>query len=175
MALDGVIFDLDGTLVDTNRLHVEAWQRVLEQHGYRVAPDRIFVEIGKGGDNLVPDLLGREADERHGESLREGQPKAYAKLAEERGIRVFPGGRELIAALRERGLRTVLATSSNAKQLEITERASRFPARELVDELVTADDANRSKPAPDVVAAAAKKLKMTPRSEEHTSELQSQS
>src|SRR5918993_2692186 len=99
MALDAVIFDLDGTLVDTNALHVEAWRRTLEQHGYRVAPDRIFVEVGKGGDHLVPDLLGREADERDGESLRAEQPKAYAKLAKERGLKVFPGARELIQAI----------------------------------------------------------------------------
>src|SRR5215218_1179778 len=104
MAIDGVIFDLDGTLVDTNQVHVEAWRRVLESHGYRVAPDRIFVEIGKGGDNLVPDLLGREAEEKDGETMRAEQPKVYAKLAGERGLRVFPGARELIAALRERGI-----------------------------------------------------------------------
>jgi HAD superfamily hydrolase (TIGR01509 family) len=131
-------------------------------HGYRVAPDRVFVEIGKGGDNLVPDLLGREADERDGETLRAEQPKAYAKLAKERGLKVFPGAAELIKAIRERGLRTVLATSSNASQLETTERAAKFPVRELVDELVSADDADRSKPAPDIVSAAAKKLGMTP-------------
>src|SRR5687768_16047250 len=56
VALDGIILDLDGTLVDTNALHVEAWRRVLESHGYRVAPARIFMEIGKGGDFLVPHL-----------------------------------------------------------------------------------------------------------------------
>src|SRR5690349_22366102 len=104
MATDAVIFDLDGTLVDTNRLHVEAWQQVMQAHGYRVAADRVFVEIGKGGDNLVPDLLGREADERDGETMRAEQPKAYAGLAKARGIKVFPAARELIAALRDRGL-----------------------------------------------------------------------
>src|SRR5215218_6866273 len=77
MALDGIIFDLDGTLVDTNALHVEAWRRVLEKHGYRVAADRIMVEVGKGGDNLVPDLLGEEADQEVGEALRAEHPKAF--------------------------------------------------------------------------------------------------
>src|ERR1044072_5952491 len=70
MAIDGVIFDLDGTLVDTNNVHVEAWRRVMQSHGYRVPPDLFFLEMGKGGDTLVPDLLGREAEERDGEQMR---------------------------------------------------------------------------------------------------------
>jgi HAD superfamily hydrolase (TIGR01509 family) len=162
MALDAVLFDHDGTLVDTNRLHVEAWQRVMESHGHRVAPDRVFLEIGKGGDNLVPDLLGKEVDERDGETMREEQPEAYAKLAKERGIKVFPGARELIAALRERGLKTVLATSSGKSQLETTEEASGLEITKLVDEVTSADDADKSKPFPDIVTAAAGKLKVSP-------------
>jgi HAD superfamily hydrolase (TIGR01509 family) len=162
MALDAVIFDLDGTLVDTNRLHIEAWQQVMQSHGYHVAEDRVFVEIGKGGDNLVPDLLGKEADERDGETMRAEQPKAYAKLANERGIKVFPGARELIKALRDRGLKTVLATSSGKAQLETTEKASGLEITQLVDEVANADDADKSKPFPDIVTAAAKKLKVSP-------------
>jgi HAD superfamily hydrolase (TIGR01509 family) len=148
--------------VDTNWLHVEAWRQVMHSHGYRVAPDRVFVEIGKGGDNLVPDLLGREADQRDGETMRAEQPKAYAKIAKERGIKVFSGARELIDALRERGLKTVLATSSGKSQLQTTEEASGLEITRLVDEVTNADDADKSKPFPDIVSAAAKKLKMSP-------------
>ena len=61
MALDALIFDVDGTLVDTNGLHIEAWQRAFASMGYKVAADRIFVEVGKGGDTLVPSILGPEA------------------------------------------------------------------------------------------------------------------
>ena len=162
MALDGIIFDLDGTLIDTNQVHVEAWRQVLNEHGYNVAPDRIFVEVGKGGDNFVPDLLGKEADETDGDKLRKAQPKAYEKLASRRGLKVFPGAVELLATLRKRGLRTILATSSNKAQLEVTEKASGLRVGELIDEMVNADDAGRSKPYPDIVSAAAKKLNMTP-------------
>lgn len=162
MALDGIIFDLDGTLVDTNHVHVEAWQQVFAAHGYKVAADRIFVEIGKGGDNLVPDILGDQADAADGDALRAEQPKAYAKLAKERGLKVLRGAVELIQAIRKRGLKTVLATSSNASQLETTEQASGVPWRKLIGELVTADDAERSKPAPDIITAAYQKLKMSP-------------
>jgi HAD superfamily hydrolase (TIGR01509 family) len=162
MAIDGVIFDLDGTLVDTNHVHVEAWRRVMESHGYRVAPDRIFVEIGKGGDNLVPDLLGKEADERNGDAMRKEQPKAYAKLAEERGLKAFPGAELLLKELQARRIKTVLATSSGGEQLATTEKASGLSVSKLVDEVTSADDADRSKPFPDLVSAAAKKLGMTP-------------
>lgn len=162
MALDGIIFDLDGTLVDTNATHVEAWQQAFAAHGYKVAADRIFIEVGKGGDNLVPAILGRQADDADGEALRAEQPKAYAKLAGERGLKVLPGAVELIEALRERGLKTVLATSSNTSQLETTERASGVAWHKVVDAFTTADDAERSKPAPDIVTAACRKLKLSP-------------
>jgi beta-phosphoglucomutase-like phosphatase (HAD superfamily) len=61
MALDAMIFDIDGTLVDTNPAHVKAWYEAFVSCGYRVAPDRIAVEIGKGGDLLVSAVLGRQA------------------------------------------------------------------------------------------------------------------
>jgi HAD superfamily hydrolase (TIGR01509 family) len=162
MALDAIVFDLDGTLVDTNAMHVEAWRRVLERHGYKVAPDRIFQEVGKGGDNLVPDLLGREADRNDGESLRKEHPEAFAKLARAQGLKAFPQVKELVAELKRRGLKAVLATSSGQEHLETIAEASGVDFAKLVGEVVTADDAEQSKPAPDLVAAAVKKLKLSP-------------
>ena len=103
MALAGVIFDLDGTLVDTNEMHVRAWQRALDDHGYKIAADRIWVEVGKGGDKLVPDLLGEEADRRDGNALRKAQPKEFETLARAEGIKPFGGARELLEELKRRG------------------------------------------------------------------------
>ena len=162
MALDGIIFDLDGTLVDTNALHVEAFRRVFERHGYKISADRIFPEIGKGGDKLVPDILGKEAEAKDGDALREEQPKEYARVAQERGLKVLPGAQELLAELRRRGIGTVIATSSDKSQLEATQKASGVRWEELVDGVVTSSDAEQSKPNPDIVAAAARKLRMSP-------------
>lgn len=162
MALDALIFDLDGTLVDSNPLHVEAWVRAFARYGYKVAPDRIFVEVGKGGDTLVPAVIGNDAAEKDGKKLRDAQPQEFERLARERGIRVFPGSRELLNAARGRGLKTVLATSSNKKQLKVNEEISGLKVSDLVDCLVNSDDISTSKPAPDLVNAAAKKLGMTP-------------
>lgn len=162
MALDALIFDLDGTLVDTNAMHVEAFRLAFEEHGYRIPADRIFVEIGKGGDNLVPAIIGREGTDRDGAAIRAAQPKRFAELAEANGIPVFPGAAELVAEARRRGLRTALATSSNGEQLAVTFKYSGVDWAALVDALVQSDDIASSKPAPDAVAAAVRKLKLSP-------------
>jgi len=160
--LDAFIFDLDGTLVDSNAVHVEAWRRAFESHGYRIGPDLIFSQIGKGGDNFVPAVLGKQADEKDGDALRAAQPQEFAALARAQGLEVFPGARELLQTLRERGIKTCLATSSNKKQLELNQEFSHFNVSDFVDEVVNANDIQTSKPAPDLVTAAAKKLKLSP-------------
>lgn len=162
MALDAVIFDVDGTLVDTNDLHVQAFVRAFATRGYKVPPDRIFQEIGKGGDNLVPALIGRDADRADGDAIRAAQPEEYRKIVEAKGIRVFPGAQDLIRALRDRALKTVLATSSSAKQLKVTEQGCGVEFSKLVDAVTLADDAKASKPAADIVVAATRKLGMSP-------------
>lgn len=162
MALDALIFDIDGTLLDTNDLHVEAWRQALERHGYRVASDRIEQEIGKGGDKLVPALLGRSLDEKDGDRLRKLQPELFAELARSRGVRPFPGAVELLREARRRGLKVVLATSSQAAHVRVLGEASGVDLEREVDHLVTADDADESKPAPDLVEAAVRRLGLSP-------------
>jgi HAD superfamily hydrolase (TIGR01509 family) len=162
MPLDALIFDIDGTLVDSNAAHVEAWRIAFQRHGYKVNTDRIEVEIGKGGDQLVPAILGKAADARDGDALREAEPEEFAKIAGANGLKVFDGAMELLATLRRRGLRVVLATSSGKKQLETLQRAARVDLEGACDVLANADDAERSKPAPDIVAAAVRKSGLSP-------------
>ncbi len=160
--LSALIFDLDGTLVDTNEAHTESWIRGLAEHGYKVAHDRIRPEMGKGGDNLFPDLFGQEAEEKHGEQVRTSVGKQYAKVVAERGVTLFDGAVELLAEVRRRGIRTALATSSGEDDLKTTFGALGVDLREHVDEVVMKDDVAASKPYPDVVLAALKKLKLSP-------------
>ena len=163
MALDALLFDLDGTLVDTNAAHVESWVRTLARFGYQLGPDRIGPEMGKGGDNLVPDVLGSDADARDGDAMREMVAEEYVKIVTtERTVRVFDGAVGLLAAVRERGVRTALATSSGDEHLDATFASAGVDLREHVDVVVKKDDVERSKPQPDVVVAALDKLALSP-------------
>ena len=162
MALDAFIFDVDGTLLDSNALHVNAFVRTFAAHGYKVAPDRIAVEIGKGGDNLIPAVLGESAEKKDGESMRQQQPKEFAKLAAEHPIRVFPKVRELLAEVRRRRLKIVIATSSGKQQLETLSNYSGLDIAGEADVVVNADDTDNSKPAPDLIVAAVRKAKLSP-------------
>jgi HAD superfamily hydrolase (TIGR01509 family) len=160
--LSSIIFDLDGTLVDTNAAHVESWVRAFARLGYKVTADRIGPEIGKGGDNLVPSILGPEADERDGDALREASKEEYLAATKGRRFRMFDGARELLAELRRRGLKTAIATSSGNEHLEATFAATGEDLREHVDAWVGKSDVEHSKPHPDPVIAAVKKLGVSP-------------
>ena len=163
MPLSALLFDLDGTLLDTNDQHARAWQRALDHLGYRVPAGRILLEIGKGSDRVVPMLVGEQAEERHGPELRDAHSEAYRKIVEEEEeVRVFPQAEALIETARERGLETALVTASNADDLErVLDRAG-ADVTDLVDAVVTGDDAEKSKPAPDSVQAAVDKLNAAP-------------
>jgi HAD superfamily hydrolase (TIGR01549 family) len=153
-----MIFDVDGTLVDTNPAHVEAWRRAFQRFGYDVPTDRIVAEIGKGGDKLVPSILGGEAEQRHGEALRRAQKEEFLAIAKRQHFRVFSGVPELFRALKNRGIRTALATSSDDKHLGATLASAGMDLRTMADVVVTKSDAEASKPAPDLVVAAVEKL-----------------
>ncbi len=162
MALHGMIFDVDGTLVDTNQAHVEAWRRAFKRLGYEVPRERIELEIGKGGDLLVPSILGDDAEKRHGDALRKAQKEAFLEIASRERFRVFPWVPELFHALRQRGIRTALATSSDRKHLQATCDSAGIDLPSLADVLVTKADVEASKPEPDVVIVAWEKLKLGP-------------
>lgn len=162
MLLRGMIFDVDGTLVDTNPAHVEAWCRAFKRLGYDVSAERITVEIGKGGDLLVPSILGEDVETRHGEALRKVQKEEFLKIARQQRFRVFLCVAELFLALRERRIRTALATSSDKKHLEAICASAGIDLPGLADVLVTKDEAEASKPAPDLVIVAWEKLSVTP-------------
>jgi HAD superfamily hydrolase (TIGR01509 family) len=162
MALDAVLFDVDGTLVDTNPAHVEAWRRAFAAHGYAVASDRIAREVGQGGDRVVPSILGAATAAREGDLLRQTAVVEFLALSRARRFPVFPGVRDLFAALRRRGIRTALATSSNPAQLAGLLHSTGLHPAELVDAVITCDDVRITKPAPDTVLAAALKLGLSP-------------
>jgi HAD superfamily hydrolase (TIGR01509 family) len=143
----GVLFDVDGTLVDTNYLHAVAWSRALRDAGEWAPMNAIHRLVGMGGDQLVPKLLGRDCPK-----ASEARADRYRELVDD--VRAFPGARDLLRELHAHGIAVVLATSSPAA--ELTAALSRLGADDAIDAQTNADDINESKPDPEVFAAAMK-------------------
>jgi HAD superfamily hydrolase (TIGR01509 family) len=162
MPIRGIIFDLDGTLVDTNRHHVEAWRRAFIAAGYNVPTEKIVAHVGMGGDQLIPAVIGKDPYERDGQKLRKLYADEFTAIARRERFDVLPGSVTLLDELRRRGLKTALATSSPKDLLKLILGSAGVDFTKLVDVTVTADDAEASKPAPDVVLAAVKKLGLAP-------------
>lgn len=158
MTIRGFIFDVDGTLIDTNSAHVEAWRRAFQRSGFDIPAERIVPEIGKGGDKLVPSVLGPGVEERDGEALRAAQKEEFLAIAGREHFRIFPGTERILAACRERGIRTAVATSSNDKHLDATLASAGLDLRRLIDVVVTKSEDDASKPSPDLVVTAVEEL-----------------
>jgi len=157
---EAAIFDVDGTLVDSNELHALAWQRAFHRVGREIALDAIRPQIGKGADQLIPVFLhGAELRER-GEEVERQKTEIFLNDYLFR-VRPFPKVAELFARLRAQGTRIALATSAKEKELAAYRRIC--PGLSQVDQQTTADQAARSKPAPDIFAAALAQAGLTPR------------
>lgn len=162
MPLDAIIFDIDGTLVDTNETHARAWAQALAEHGVGLPVSRLLPEIGKGGPKLLEDVLGPEEAAAHGEELRMAHGAHYRTLLDEEGARLFPDAVALIEAVRAEGLLTAVATAAEEDDFERVLEAAGLDLTERVDAVVNGSDVEQSKPAPDVVNATAEKLGVVP-------------
>lgn len=162
MTIEAILFDMDGTLVDTNQLHAESFAEAFKAAGYSVPADRIVPEIGKGGDKLVPSLLGQQAEEQDGEALRKDQKRRFLQTVAKQQVQVIPGAYELLQALKKRGLRLALATSAEPEMLEALEKSTGIAWRDEFEIVTTSADAEESKPAPDILQVALQKLNLTP-------------
>ena len=150
MTIRAVLFDLDGTLVDSNEAHVAAWQAVFADAGHDVPLADIRGQIGKGGDNLVPALLP-DTDEREQERLSKAHGKRF-KAQHLDHVQPFPGAPALLARVHASGRQVVLASS--ASRGELKHYVALLGAEDLVDAMTSIDDVKDSKPAPDIFAAA---------------------
>ncbi len=147
----GVILDVDGTLLDSNDAHAEAWSDALAEAGYYIDPSRVRPLIGIGGDKVVPTLIGLSEDSPTGRKISRRRGEIFRRKFLPR-VRPFPGARELIERLDREGCRIVVASSSAKTDLHaLLEKAG---VRDLVEAETSKDDAEASKPDPDVVGAA---------------------
>jgi HAD superfamily hydrolase (TIGR01549 family) len=157
-----VIFDVDGTLVDSVDLHARAWQDAFREFGRDVEFARVRQQIGKGGDQLLPVFLDGEERDRFGAELEERR-SAILKSRYLHRITAFPGVRALFERLLADGRKIALASSAKQNELDFYKRVARI--EDLVDEQTSSDDAERSKPYPDIFEAAVARLGGLPREE----------
>jgi HAD superfamily hydrolase (TIGR01509 family) len=148
------IFDIDGTLVDTNYHHTVAWYRAFRQNGIVLPLWRIHRHIGMGGDQLVGALTSDRFEEQKGDDVRTAEKTLYMELIDE--VAPMEGSRELLEEVKRRGHTVVLASS--AKQDEIDHYLDLLDARGLADSWTSSADVQSTKPAPDLVEAALQRV-----------------
>lgn len=154
-SLDAIVLDIDGTLIDSNPLHVLAWLRAFRRLGREVEAERILDLMGMGGDKLAPAILGEDA--------QADCEQARAYWAEEYGgkgliahAEPLPGAVDLLRSLKDRGVRVALASSGERSDIE--RYLSRLGGDDAFDELVTSADVQATKPSPDIFAIAVERL-----------------
>jgi len=148
-----VIFDIDGTLVDTNYQHALAWYRAFRREGIVMPIWQIHRAIGIGSDRVVEMLAGEEVEAKLGETLRDAQGPLYKEMIDE--VEPMQGAHALLRDLKRAGHPVILASSAEADEAE--HYIELLDAREFVDGYTTSDDVRATKPEPDIVHAAIEK------------------
>jgi len=149
------IFDIDGTLVDSNELHVDSWDRAFRKFGKQFPRAALRAQIGKGSDQYLPEFLTKKEIADFGKELDEYRSELFRKEYLPR-VRPFPKVRELFQRIRDDHKRIVLATSGKKADTEYYIKLLKID--NLIEGYTSADDADNSKPAPDIFVASLKKL-----------------
>ena len=153
-----VLLDVDGTLVDSNYAHVDAWSKAFVAVGNPVPAWEIHRAIGMGSDKLVAKLVGEDLAERIGEEASEAHESLFADMLGD--VRALPGARDLLSALKQRGYETVLASSAKADEVE--HYIDLLDARGLVDSWTTSADVGQTKPDPELIEVAVDRADSAP-------------
>jgi HAD superfamily hydrolase (TIGR01509 family) len=157
---DALLFDIDGTLVDSVDLHARAWQEAFEHFGKRLAFGDIRAQIGKGGDQLMKEFLPPQELEELGEKLEKYRGDLYKQKYLPQ-VHAFPGVRELFQAVLQRKIRIALASSAKGDEIQRYKEIANIA--DLVETETSADDAERSKPHPDIFAVALERAGNAPK------------
>jgi HAD superfamily hydrolase (TIGR01509 family) len=156
--LSAVLFDVDGTLVDSNYLHAVCWWEAFTQAGHDVPMARIHRAIGMGSGQMLDALLPGGRDRDGDDGLRAAHGALYATYWSRQ--RPLPGAADLLRACKKRGLRVVLATSADEREFAALRAA--LGAGDAIDDVTSSADVERSKPAPDLVRVALDKARVEP-------------
>lgn len=154
--IGAVMFDVDGTLVDTNDLHAVAWQEAFRHFGVDLPLEQVRTQIGKGGDNLIPALLPPDLVERCQEEIETYRGELFRRDYLPSAV-PFPGVRPLFERLFADGIWIVLATSAQRAELQF--HLALLGVEDLVHASTTKDDVERSKPCPDIFETALQRVR----------------
>ena len=149
--IKAVIFDIDGTLVDSVDLHARAWQEAFRHFGRDVPYRDVRRQIGKGGDQLMPVFFSKAELDKFGAELEKYRGDLYKREYLPR-VRPFPAVRELFERIKQDGKKIALASSAKEEELKVYKEIAHID--DLVEEETSADDADKSKPHPDIFEAA---------------------
>jgi HAD superfamily hydrolase (TIGR01509 family) len=155
MNYEAVIFDIDGTLLDSVDLHAESWRQVFARHDRVVPVETLRGQIGKGGDQLLPMFFSREELDRFGAEMERERGELFRDQMLSL-VQPFPGVRPLFERMHSDGLQLALASSAKAKEVE--QYARLLQIEEFLSAGTSSEDAAKSKPHPDIFEAALKKL-----------------
>jgi HAD superfamily hydrolase (TIGR01509 family) len=157
--LKAVLLDIDGTLIDSNDAHARAWVDVGKEFGHDISFDHVRWLIGMGGDKVLPEVTGLQEESEAGAKIlaRRGEIFRERYLPQ---LAPFEGARRLLEQLTEDGLKLVVATSASEDDLQgLLKQAG---IADLIDQAANSDDAEESKPAPDIVEAALRRGRVRP-------------
>jgi phosphoglycolate phosphatase-like HAD superfamily hydrolase len=151
MRYQAILLDIDGTLIDSNDAHAQAWVAVGREFGHDIRFEEVRPLIGMGGDKVLPRLTGLEEDSAEGKRITERRGEIFRERFLP-SLRPFPAVRDLLLRMRRDGLRLVAASSASRDDLDpLLEQAG---IADLMQEATSSGDADASKPAPDIVQAA---------------------
>lgn len=158
-SIRGVLLDVDGTLIDSNRAHAASFADVFQAAGFDITADQVEPLVGMGGDKLLPELTGLEAEQGRGQELAEAKKQRFEQhyLSQLRPTR---GARQLVERLLAAGLTVVVATSAGGDEAKAILRQAGVD--DLLTETTTSSDAENSKPDPDIIQAALAKGGLSP-------------
>jgi phosphoglycolate phosphatase-like HAD superfamily hydrolase len=157
--MQGVLLDIDGTLVDSNDAHAHAWAQGLAENGYAVKFETVRPLIGMGGDKLLPKVCGLSADSPEGKRVNQRREEIFTKDYVPH-LRPCRGAKKLLDLFANRGFRQVAASSAKKAELEMLLRIC--GADQVVSAITSSDDAEHTKPDPDILHAALEKIGLPP-------------